>query len=162
MRRGLTRLAGAIGLMALFAMMLLTFADVVARYLFAAPIYGAVEIIEVLLAMMILAGLVMVNDADEHIVVELFSARLARWMPRLHYVLTGAVSMVAMGLMTYGLALMAIHAAERASTSVVLAIPLAWVFGLLAALAAVAFVLLTLTLLVGRRGQTALTKEDAA
>jgi TRAP-type C4-dicarboxylate transport system permease small subunit len=51
----------------LLLMMLLTFADVVARYLLNRPIRGAFEITELLLLVLIFAGLPLVSHADEHV-----------------------------------------------------------------------------------------------
>ena len=50
----------------LLVMMLLTFVDVVARYLFNRPIAGAFEMTELLLLVLIFAGLPLVTYADEH------------------------------------------------------------------------------------------------
>ncbi len=50
----------------LLAMMLLTFADVVLRYLFNRPFAGAFEMTELLLLVLIFAGLPLVTYADEH------------------------------------------------------------------------------------------------
>jgi len=54
----------------LFGMMLLTFADVVARYLLNAPIRGAFEITELALLVLIFAGLPLVSHADEHVTMD--------------------------------------------------------------------------------------------
>jgi TRAP-type C4-dicarboxylate transport system permease small subunit len=54
----------------LFGMMLLTFADVVARYLLNSPIRGAFEITELSLLVLIFAGLPLVSHADEHVTMD--------------------------------------------------------------------------------------------
>jgi TRAP-type C4-dicarboxylate transport system permease small subunit len=54
----------------LLLMMLLTFADVVARYLLNAPIRGAFEITELALLVLIFAGLPLVSHADEHVTMD--------------------------------------------------------------------------------------------
>ena len=54
----------------LFGMMLLTFADVVARYLFNRPIRGAFEVTELTLLVLIFAGLPLVSHADEHVTMD--------------------------------------------------------------------------------------------
>ena len=51
-------------------MMLLTFADVVARYLLNRPIRGAFEITELGLLVLIFAGLPLVSHADEHVTMD--------------------------------------------------------------------------------------------
>src|SRR5690242_8311500 len=50
--------------------MVLTFADVVARYLFNRPIRGGFEITEMLLLVLIFAGLPLVSHADEHVTMD--------------------------------------------------------------------------------------------
>lgn len=54
----------------LLCMMLLTFADVVARYLFNRPIRGAFEVTELLLLVLVFAGLPLVSHADEHVTMD--------------------------------------------------------------------------------------------
>jgi TRAP-type C4-dicarboxylate transport system permease small subunit len=54
----------------LFGMMLLTFADVVARYLLNRPIRGGFEITELALLVLIFAGLPLVSHADEHVTMD--------------------------------------------------------------------------------------------
>jgi TRAP-type C4-dicarboxylate transport system permease small subunit len=63
------RVEGLLGVAAsiiLLIMMLLTFADVVARYVLNRPIAGAFEVTELLLLVLIFAGLPLVTYADEH------------------------------------------------------------------------------------------------
>ena len=50
----------------LLSMTLLTFVDVVARYLFNRPLRGAFEVTELLLLVLIFAGLPLVSYANEH------------------------------------------------------------------------------------------------
>jgi len=59
-------LLGTAAAIILLVMMLLTFVDVVARYLFNRPISGAFEVTELLLLVLIFAGLPLVTYADEH------------------------------------------------------------------------------------------------
>jgi TRAP-type C4-dicarboxylate transport system permease small subunit len=54
----------------LLCLMVLTFADVVARYLFNRPIRGGFEITELLLLVLIFAGLPLVSHADEHVTMD--------------------------------------------------------------------------------------------
>lgn len=51
-------------------MMALTFVDVVARYVFNRPLRGAFEITELLLLVLIFAGLPLVSHADEHVTMD--------------------------------------------------------------------------------------------
>ena len=63
------RVEAALGVVAsviLLAMMLLTFVDVVARYGFSRPVRGAFEITELMLLVLIFAGLPLVSFTGEH------------------------------------------------------------------------------------------------
>ncbi len=64
-------LKAVVGL-ALFLMMATTTADVFARYVFAAPIHGAYEIVQVLCALLLFSALPLVTRAERHIDVALF------------------------------------------------------------------------------------------
>jgi len=54
----------------LVCMMLLTFVDVVARYLFDFPLRGGFEVTELMLLVLIFAGLPLVSHADEHVTMD--------------------------------------------------------------------------------------------
>jgi TRAP-type transport system small permease protein len=61
-------------------MMVLTFADVVARYLINWPIRGGFEITELTLLVLIFAGLPLVSHADEHVTMDFIDRLLpAGW-----------------------------------------------------------------------------------
>jgi TRAP-type C4-dicarboxylate transport system permease small subunit len=57
-------------------LMFLVFADVVGRYIFSKPIFGAYELVEVLMGWLIFAGLPLVSRAQQHISVDFVSAFL--------------------------------------------------------------------------------------
>jgi TRAP-type C4-dicarboxylate transport system permease small subunit len=54
----------------LMGMMLLTVVDVVARYVFSRPLRGAFEVTELMLLVLIFAGLPLVSFTDEHAVMD--------------------------------------------------------------------------------------------
>jgi len=73
----------------LFGMMVLTFFDVVGRYLLNKPIRGAFEITELGLLVLIFAGLPLVSHADEHVTMDfidrILPQRFARaWIRVVH------------------------------------------------------------------------------
>ena len=67
-------------------MMFLTFVDVVARYVFSRPVRGAFEVTELMLVVLIFAGLPLVSWADEHALMDfidrLLGARAQRLLVR--------------------------------------------------------------------------------
>ena len=72
-------------------MMVLTFFDVVGRYLLNKPIRGAFEITELGLLVLIFAGLPLVSHADEHVTMDFINRilpeRLARaWIRAVHLI----------------------------------------------------------------------------
>lgn len=113
----------------IMAMMLLTFADVVGRYVFSNPIFGASEIISALLALTIFAGLGITNARDEHIVVELVDHHIRRIAPRIYDLIIQLFSIFAMGLVAYVLAEAAIEGYYQNARTFVLEIPQYWVAG---------------------------------
>ena len=74
----------------LFCLMLVTFVDVVARYLFNRPIRGAFEVTELLLLVLIFAGLPLVSRADEHVTMDFIDRIVGRgaavWVRVMHAV----------------------------------------------------------------------------
>ena len=76
-------------------MMVLTFFDVVGRYLLNRPIRGAFEVTELGLLVLIFAGLPLVSHADEHVTMD-FIDRLLRgrarvWLNRSVHLLVAAL-----------------------------------------------------------------------
>ena len=62
---------GYVGAVVLFAMMMLTFVDVIMRYLFNAPMRGAFEVTELMMVVLIYAGLPVVSRHDMHVTTDL-------------------------------------------------------------------------------------------
>jgi len=79
----------------LLSMMLLTFVDVVARYGLNRPVRGAFEVTELLLLVLIFAGLPLVSFADEHALMDfidrLLGPRALRGLERAVHALCAAV-----------------------------------------------------------------------
>jgi TRAP-type transport system small permease protein len=80
----------------LFCMMALTFVDVVARYVFNRPLRGAFEVTELLLLVLIFAGLPLVSHADEHVTMD-FVDRVLR--PRARDLWQRAVQLMSAAIM---------------------------------------------------------------
>jgi len=80
--RGVDFLLGISASVLLFGMMVLTFVDVVARYLLNRPIRGAFEVTELALLVLIFAGLPLVSHADEHVTMDFIDRVLPGWLLR--------------------------------------------------------------------------------
>ena len=93
-KRHADALLGVVASAILFAMMLLTVVDVVARYLFNRPLRGAFEVTELMLLVLIFAGLPLVSFSDEHAAMDfidrLLGPRAQRWLERLVQLLNAA------------------------------------------------------------------------
>jgi TRAP-type C4-dicarboxylate transport system permease small subunit len=85
----------------LLAMMFLTVVDVVARYLFSRPIRGAFEVTELMLLVLIFAGLPLVSFSDEHAVMDFIDRLLAPRRQRRLERLVQVVSALFMFLLTW-------------------------------------------------------------
>lgn len=117
-------------------MMLLTFADVIGRYILNKPIFGASEMISALLALAIFSGLGVTNARDDHITVELFEDPIRRLLsPFIYEIIIQLFSVVAMTLIAVVLFEHAIESYQLNSLTVVLEMPLYYVTGFVSFLA---------------------------
>lgn len=116
-------------------MMLLTFADVIGRYVIGKPIFGASEMISALLALTIFAGLGVTNARDDHITVELFNDLIRNLSPRIYDIVIQLFSICAMSLIAFVLFEHAVEAYQRDSLTVVLEMPVYYTIGVVAFLA---------------------------
>jgi TRAP-type C4-dicarboxylate transport system permease small subunit len=71
-------LLGATASAILLAMMLITVVDVIARYVFSRPLRGAFEVTELMLLVLIFAGLPLVSFTEEHAVMDFIDRLLGR------------------------------------------------------------------------------------
>jgi TRAP-type transport system small permease protein len=85
----------------LMGMMLLTFVDVVARYVFSRPLRGAFEVTELMLLVLIFAGLPLVSFTDEHAVMDFIDRGLGAGALRRLQRLVQAVSAAFMFLLAW-------------------------------------------------------------
>ena len=126
---------------ALFLIIILTFADVVGRYFFAKPIFGAAEMIEFLLAAAIFIGLLMINVLDEHIAVDMFEHHIIARIPRIHAIVVHGAAQFT---------LRAIEDIQQNSRTVVLEWPLYWITAAIALLSFLAVICQVLSLIAGQ------------
>ena len=82
----------------LFCLMVLTFFDVLGRYLLNRPIKGAFELTELGLLVLIFAGLPLVSHADEHVTMDFIDKALS---PRALDVLGRTVNAICAGIMFF-------------------------------------------------------------
>lgn len=132
---------GLVAGVSLFAMMILTFVDVVGRYFFSAPVLGAMEIVEVLLVLTIFAGLPLSALRQGHIEIDV----LATWIPAGLWTLLGRLgNLVFAGALVYTAWLLVLRArilAQDGEVTAILHIPVLAVAWSMAALSLVAALL---------------------
>ena len=94
LKRRADLLLGVVASGVLFAMMGLTVVDVVARYVFNRPLRGAFEVTELMLLVLIFAGLPLVSFSDEHATMDfidrVLGPRAQRWLERGVQLVNGA------------------------------------------------------------------------
>ena len=90
----LERLLGLFAAAVLFGMMMITFVDVVGRYLFNAPVTGAYQMVRGAMAVLMFAGLPLVTARREHLTIGLLEAAFkgkAQWVQTLLITLVSAI-----------------------------------------------------------------------
>lgn len=124
----------------LAGILLLTFTDVLMRYLFARPLTGATELIRFAMALSIFAGLPLLTRDRGHITVSLMNGLLSAHWLRLRQVFCDLVSLGVILLLAWQLFEQGLQYQQTQATTLVLEMPmapLAWVmaaFSLLTAL----------------------------
>ncbi len=110
--------------------LLLTFADVLMRYLFAMPVRGSSEMIQFAMALTIFAALPVVTRQREHIVVGIVSDLVRGRMRTAKLLFCDGLSLFALGLMTWRLGIQAVEYVGSKDATIVLRLgmaPLAFV-----------------------------------
>ncbi|MEP2783281.1 MAG: TRAP transporter small permease [Pseudoruegeria sp.] len=115
----------------LFCLVLVTCVDVIGRYFFSAPLSGAFEITELLLAALVFAALPLTTERKEHIEVDLLNVVLPDTIQRYLSAFAGLFSAAVLATLSWRLGSHALQAAMDGATTNALAIPLA-PFGYLA------------------------------
>jgi TRAP-type C4-dicarboxylate transport system permease small subunit len=136
--RWLLRPLAWLGAALVFAMMALTFVDVVGRYVFNAPVKGSAEATELMLAVIVFAGLPLAAAAREHIRIDLLEHVLSERAKRRQAVFGFGVAAIVTAFVAWRLALRAAELARLGDLSSHLGFPLAWLAWFLAAASAVA------------------------
>lgn len=120
---GLDRVLAWLSAVPVALIVVLTFADVLGRYIFASPVRGSVEIIEYAMAAVIFTALPLVTRHRAHVTVSLID-NLVRGRGRtIKLVLCDACSAIALGLLTWRLYLQGKDDLESGSASIVLGLP---------------------------------------
>ncbi|WP_425089260.1 TRAP transporter small permease [Stappia sp.] len=144
---GLRRLVSAAGLvlrlaasLLLLTMMIVTFVDVLGREVFSAPLPGAYELTEVLLALVIFVGLPIATARREHVSVDLLVARLPGPLRRGFAVCAAVITALVLMVLAWRLSVSASDFTAYGDATVYLGIPLGPVAAAMAGFTAIAAV----------------------
>jgi TRAP-type C4-dicarboxylate transport system permease small subunit len=116
----------------LSGMVLLTFTDVIGRRLFNTPVFGAHDITEHLMAVIVFSGLPLLTANRAHLSIDLFDRWLLQPQWRIwHYLVNGLIAAV-LALIAYEFAVSVQEANDMREVSQALGIPRAWMYAYLA------------------------------
>jgi TRAP-type C4-dicarboxylate transport system permease small subunit len=154
----MTRLAGytlgTVAAVTLFAMMLLTFADVWGRYLLRQPVFGGYEVTEFMMGVLIFTALPMLCAQEGHVTIDLLDGVLTKGARFVQRVLVNLVSAVVLGVMSWRVFLLSAQLERNNEVTMTLKIPhapFAFVFAIMTAFAAAACLAVVLGYLIGVR-----------
>jgi TRAP-type C4-dicarboxylate transport system permease small subunit len=131
LRTLLDALCGLLAATALFAIMWLTLVDVSGRKFLSASVPGSLEVTELLMVVVIFAGLPLVSLHGEHIVFDSLDRVLPRWLRRAQVMAIDALCAVLLGAVAWMLWVKAGQVAEFGDTTAQLKIPQApFIYGM--------------------------------
>ncbi len=131
--RGLDLVAAAV----MFGLMALTCADVAGRYFFKMPVRGGLELIEILMAVTIFAGLPLVTWKREHITVDILTLSRPAWLAGVQQRVVDLIGTLCLAVATWQLWVRAGRAVTAGDVTAQLKLPVAPTIYLMAALTAV-------------------------
>lgn len=138
-------------------MMTLTFLDVTGRKFFASPIYGAYEITEFMMGVLIFSALPLVTARENHVTIDVFDHFIAPHIGRWQRVVVNLVSSVVLGFLGWRLWILSASHLRTNEVTMTLHIPhgpFSRVFAVLAILAAVACLVVALAHIARARSRT--------
>ncbi|MBT3215058.1 MAG: TRAP transporter small permease [Deltaproteobacteria bacterium] len=122
---GLDKALGLLAASVLMLLMIITFIDVLGRYLFSAPLPGAFELTEIMMAMLIFAGLPLVSRANQHVSVNLIVGILSPKILHLQRLITQAIMAVVLAVMAWRMWIKAAEMLEQGDETAYLLLPIA-------------------------------------
>ena len=125
LKRWLEALCGALAAAALFGIMWLTLVDVAGRKAIDTSVPGSLELTEMLMVLVIFAGLPLVSLRGEHVVFDSLDPLLAPWLRRVQAVAVDALCAAALGAVAWLMWLKAGQLAEYGDTTAQLKMSLA-------------------------------------
>lgn len=144
MQLGLEGVAGA----TLFALMLLTTADVTGRFFFNSPILGTVELTQLMLAAVVFLSLPVVCWREEHISLDLLDGVFPAWLVWIRQCLVNLLVSVALWVVARRVWALAERAFDWGDVTEFLRLPVGYLIGLMALMLAISALLTALRALL--------------
>lgn len=136
-------------------MVVLTFIDVVGRYVLSAPLRGSLELIEFCMALVIFTALPLVTRSGGHVTVGIFEGRGSPLARRLLSLVCDGLGALALGIMCWRLWVHADAARETGARTMVLGLPEAYLGYSMALLAGLSGLILVAALFTPPKGSPA-------
>ena len=121
----LDQFLGFLAATVLMLLMIVTFIDVTGRYLFLAPLPGAFEMTEIMMAMLIFAGLPLVSRANQHVTVNLIIGLLSPKIRHFQRLITQIIMFLVLGVMAWRMWIKAVEMLVQGDETAYLLIPIA-------------------------------------
>lgn len=141
MQQGIEQAVSLLLVVMLSAMVALTFVDVVGRRLFNTPVFGANDITEHLMALIIFSGLPLLTARRGHLSIDLFDHWLLRPKWRAWHKLVDVLIASVLGLIAWEYFIAIGEANQINEVSSALTIPRAWMYSYIACTTAIAALL---------------------
>jgi TRAP-type transport system small permease protein len=148
---------GTIAAIDLAAMMTLTFLDVTGRKFFASPIYGAYEVTEFMMGVLIFSALPLVTARENHVTIDVFDHFIAPHIGRWQRVVVNLLSCVVLAFLGWRLWILSASHLRTNEVTMTLHIPhgpFSRAFAVLAILAAVACLVVAVEHVARARSRT--------
>jgi TRAP-type C4-dicarboxylate transport system permease small subunit len=145
---------GSVAALDLMAMMVLTFIDVSGRKLFASPIYGAYEVTEFMMGLLIFSALPLVTAREGHVTIDIMDHFVPRPAMKTQRVIVSLLSAVVLGIIAWRLWIMSGSHLRTNEVTMTLRIPhgpFTRAFAVMAALATLACLAVAWDYVRGRR-----------
>ena len=110
-------------------MAVMTVADVFLRYVFLSPLPGTSEHTQILMAVIVFAGLIIVTREGTHIVVSLFEQQINQWVPKLYDRIYFSANVLGLGFITYAMIIVTRDMYEFDESTLVMDYPLVYLGG---------------------------------
>ena len=145
------RILSGLACIFLFAMMTITFVDVLGRYVFSSPLPAAYEIVSLIMPAIIFCALPLTVLKNVHVTVDLLDGFVPKWLSRIQAVVVNLFGAVALAVVSWRLAIRSQdqHTYEEVTDELVLDLwPFSAVMSVLCAVAAVAFIVNIIALFI--------------